>query len=103
MSGNGLSEYSSGDEVQSSKYGVGRVVIDHGTTVIVRFNHGLEECTKLELVRQVTPEQALYSANWHQPNGVITRAQSESIQSVNNSWGVFSRCLGVSCTPSNLE
>jgi len=91
MSGNVTATFQEGDEVQSAEYGVGRVEIDRGTTVIVRFSHGLEECIRAEIERQITPGQALISSIWHQPIRVIARVQSAAIQSVNNSWGVFSR------------
>lgn len=83
--------FSPGDEVQSARFGVGRVELDKGQTVIVRFGHGIEECVRADLLRQWTPFQALSATMWHAPLDVIVRAQAEAIQSVNNAWGVFSR------------
>ncbi|MDP2856997.1 MAG: DEAD/DEAH box helicase [Bacillota bacterium] len=83
--------FAAGDEVQSARFGVGRVEVDKGYTAIVRFHHGLEECEKIELTRQWTPYQALSLPDWHAPLEVIVRTQAEAIQSVNNAWGVFSR------------
>lgn len=37
-------EFNQGDRVSHSKYGSGQVRADEGSTVIVRFEHGLEEC-----------------------------------------------------------
>src|SRR5207245_1910299 len=80
-----------GDQVRSERLGIGRVEFDKGRTVIVRFLSGIEECDKQELVQIWTPEQALSQPVWHIPLEVISRAQGEAIQSVNDAWGVFSR------------
>jgi SNF2 family DNA or RNA helicase len=84
-------ELGPGDEVRSAKFGVGRVELDKGPTVIIRFGSKLEECAKSDLTRQWTPDQAISAPAWHAPLDVIVRAQAEAIQSVNNTWGVFSR------------
>jgi len=84
-------EFAAGDEVQSTKLGVGRVELDKGPTVIVRFGSRLEECAKSDLSRLWTPLQALSASTWHAPLDVIVRTQAEAIKSVNNAWGVFSR------------
>jgi superfamily II DNA or RNA helicase len=57
----------------------------------VRFDHGLEECEKSALSRQSTPLQALERGEIHAPLEVIVRTQAEAIESVNDTWGVFSR------------
>ena len=36
-----------GDQVVSTRFGTGRVEFDKGETVIVRFEHGLEECERI--------------------------------------------------------
>ncbi|MBI4319208.1 MAG: DEAD/DEAH box helicase family protein [Chloroflexi bacterium] len=80
-----------GDHVRSAKFGIGRVEVDTGLTIIVRFQHGIEECQKPSLNRVFTPLQTLELDQWHAPVEVITRIQAEAIQSVNDTWGVFSR------------
>ena len=80
-----------GDQVNSGKFGKGRVEFDKGPTVIVRFDHGIEECEKSALRRLLTPLQALELKEWHRPLEVITKIQAEAVQSANDSWGVFSR------------
>lgn len=84
-------QFKRGDQVFSQQYGMGHVRADEGETVIVRFEHGIEECEK-ETLRQVfTPLQAIDLPQWHAPIEVITRAQAEAIQSTNDTWGVFSQ------------
>lgn len=79
------------DQVRSSQFGIGRIILDDGATVVVRFEHGIEECEASSLEKLRTAQQALDISEWHAPLEVITRIQAEAIQSVNDSWGVLSR------------
>lgn len=79
------------DLVRSARFGIGRVIVDSGSTVIVRFEHGIEECESGSLEKLRTAQQALEVSEWHAPLDVFTRVQAEAIQSVNDSWGVLSR------------
>jgi len=85
--------FSAGDLVQHEKFGTGRVEIDRGPTVLVRFEQGIEACDKKELNRILTPLQALETKDWHRPLEVLAKIQAEAIRSLNDSWGVFSRSL----------
>jgi ERCC4-related helicase len=80
-----------GQPVRSERFGRGTVRLDTGTTAIVRFEHGLEECDKRELQALRTLEQALEATLWDCPLEVLTRCLAESIQSTNDQWGVFAR------------
>lgn len=80
-----------GDRVRHARFGAGRVELDTALTVIVRFEHGLEECEKASLMPILTLFKALQLAEWYAPAAVISRIQAEAIQSVNDTWGVFSR------------
>lgn len=82
-----------GDLVSSDKFGTGHVEIDKGPTVLVRFEHGYEECDRGILSTLFTPLQALEQDEWHRPLEVIVKSQAEAIRSLNDSWGVFSRSL----------
>lgn len=82
--------FQQGDRVFHPKYGNGRVRIDEGITVIVRFEHGLEECPKEELTPISSLEEALSSSEWHNPLETIARLQALAIRSVNDVWGIFS-------------
>ena len=82
---------SSGDSVHHERYGTGRVEFDRGLTVIVRFEHGLEECEKTTLTLVSGISQQLVEDQWNSPWEVVVRSQAEAIQSINDQWGVFSR------------
>ncbi len=79
-----------GDKVRHERFGLGNVEHDKGATVLVRFEHGIEECEKTSLQVLITPLQTLKLKEWHAPLEVIVRVQAETIQSVNDAWGVFS-------------
>ena len=77
--------------VQHVRYGRGRVRMDDGASVVVRFEHGVEECLSadLELVEGLAERVA--AAKFDSALNVITRVLGQCILSVNDSWGVFSR------------
>lgn len=77
--------------VQHPRFGRGRVRMDEGESVLVRFEHGLEECLpgELELIEGVR-ERAV-AAKLDPAINVVTRVMGNCIQSVNDTWGVFSR------------
>ncbi len=77
--------------VRSAQFGVGRVQYDEGATVVVRFEHGLEECESDGLERIRSPGAVSRQPEWEPPLEVITRIQAELIRSVNDAWGVFAR------------
>ena len=81
----------SGKRVRSERFGQGTVEFDKGATVIVRFEHGIEECERdaLTLIRSVA--ECLEADDWDAPLPVVTRALASAIVSVNDAWGVFSR------------
>ena len=83
--------YSSGSLVISHRFGRGKVELDKKETVIVRFDHGIEECLRGDLTLASGPLDAVGESDWHSPLGVITRSLAAAIQSVNDQWGVFSR------------
>ena len=78
------------DFVRSDRFGLGQVLADAGITVVVRFEHGIEQCLASELASLPGPAQATEGVTWHSPLEVVTRVQAECIQSVNDTWGIFS-------------
>lgn len=84
-------QFAPGDQVREAKLGMGQVEFDKGSTVIVRFSHGIEECEKSRLEKLWTPLQVLSQPQWHTPLEVIVKAQAETIEALNDAWGVFSR------------
>ena len=77
--------------VRHPRFGSGQVMLDHGDSVVVRFDHGIEECLSvdLELVEALADRVAAGHLDSALP--VVTRILSECIRSVNDAWGVFSR------------
>lgn len=82
--------FNRGDQVQHNVFGIGQVISDENKTVIIRFHHGIEECIKSDLRLIHTPRQSLAHSQWNSPFEVLTRIQAHTIQSINDSWGVFS-------------
>src|SRR5689334_3164122 len=80
-----------GKRVQSDQFGQGNVEYDKGSTVIVRFDHGIEECERnsLNVIRSVA--DSIVTGDWDPPLAVVTKALASAIVSVNDTWGVFSR------------
>ena len=86
-----MEQLKNGQSVYHERYGVGIVELAEGETTIVRFEHGLEECRSDTLTIRLSVEEAIAINRWTASLETITRLMAESIVSVNESWGVFSR------------
>ncbi|MCY4535460.1 MAG: DEAD/DEAH box helicase [Bryobacterales bacterium] len=77
--------------VRHPRFGRGQVVLSRGDSVVVRFDHGIEEClaADLELLEGLAERMAAQQFDPALP--VVTRILAECIRSVNDAWGVFSR------------
>ena len=77
--------------VRHPRFGSGQVVLGQGESVVVRFEHGIEECraADLELVEGLAERMA--AGRLDPALRVVTRILGECIRSVNDAWGVFSR------------
>jgi ERCC4-related helicase len=86
-----MTRFSKDTAVQHATFGRGRVRLDDGESVVVRFEHGIEEClpADLELVAGLTERVA--AAQPDPALNVITRILGHCILSVNDAWGMFSR------------
>jgi len=82
--------YQSNDLVNHPQYGSGTVILDNQETVIIRFEHGIEECPKSSLSRLTSLEEAISQLEWDDPIKTIAHIQALAIRSVNDLWGVFS-------------
>lgn len=78
-------------QVNHPKFGLGTVILDNGQTKIIRFDHGIEEVPSSELETRLSVREALVSGHFSSPLETVLRAQAAAIQSINMSWGVFSR------------
>jgi ERCC4-related helicase len=70
-------------------HGQGRVLSDLGETVIVRFDHGIEQCAKPDLTRLVEPLTALEQDDFSPAGTTLLRLLANSLLSCNDTWGVF--------------
>ena len=78
-------------QVNHPKFGLGSVELDKGQTKLIRFAHGFEEVPSNELETRLSVREALVSGHFSSPLETVLRAQAAAIQSINMSWGVFSR------------
>lgn len=78
-------------QVNHPKFGLGTVIVDNGQTKIIRFDHGIEEVPSNELETRLSVRESLVSGHLSSPLETVLRAQAAAIQSINMSWGVFSR------------
>jgi superfamily II DNA or RNA helicase len=65
--------------------------MDDGASVVVRFEHGVEECLSADLAPIDGLAERVAAAKFDPALNVITRVLGQCILSVNDSWGVFSR------------
>jgi ERCC4-related helicase len=89
------------DHVRSGRFGVGQVLHSDANTVIVRFEHGIEQCLPQDLTQVDTPLKSLQKDQWDVPIEAVTRFQAEAICSVNDTWGVLSKSR-ISLLPHQL-
>lgn len=80
-----------GQTVYHKQYGRGIVQLAKEETSIVRFEHGLEECSTKTLSIRFSVEDAIAASHCDPSLETLTRILAEAIVSVNENWGVFSR------------
>jgi ERCC4-related helicase len=86
--------FSKGEKVNHLQHGIGtvRAAVDE-ETLIIRFDHGIEECLTEDVERIKAVEQSINTLHFDSPTEVVLRAQAAAILSVNDNWGVFSKSL----------
>ena len=77
--------------VRHPRFGSGRVVVDQGKSVVVRFEHGIEECLAADLALIDGLADRMAAGRLDPALNVVARILGECIRSVNDAWGVFSR------------
>jgi ERCC4-related helicase len=80
-----------GTAVNHPRHGLGRVVVDLGETVVVRFGATVQQVLASEIAVAPSLHTALRDGASGSPIDAIVRAQALAIRSVNNQWGIFSR------------
>ena len=77
--------------VRHNRFGIGRVIVDEGQSVVVQFDEGIKSVLRTEIERVTSLDEAVSSLEWHPVLKVVARVQAEAIQSLNGTWGVFSK------------
>ena len=80
-----------GTPVTHPRHGSGRVVVDMGGTVVVRFGGVVEQVLADELDAALSLHAAVRDGILGDRVDAVVRAQALAIGSVNDQWGVFSR------------
>lgn len=80
-----------GSTVSNAQFGVGKVEVDKGDTVLVRFEHGFEECLRGEIQGFMSIEDFILRPEWDSALDVVLKCQASAIRSVHDGWGVFAR------------
>ena len=80
-----------GIPVQHPRHGTGRVVVNFGATIIVRFGGTVEQVLASEVLEIPSLDSAIRQNLPADPTNALLRAQALAIGSVNDQWGVFSR------------
>ncbi|WP_419655990.1 helicase, Snf2 family [Desulfosarcina variabilis str. Montpellier] len=86
-----MTKVAAGQAVFHPQFGTGHVEFNKGTTAIIRFKHGLEECALDSLQAKSGVLEDVESGRLSQPIKAICRVMAEAIISVNDNWGVFSK------------
>ena len=73
------------------KFGNGTLIQEADSTFILRFPHGIEECPKSEIEVHLSVEDKLNTTSFDEFDPCILRTQAALIQSINDSWGIFSK------------
>lgn len=95
-----MTELTIGQSVTHPRFGRGQIEYPKGATALVRFKHGIEECTAASLKTISEIEDQLRSDLVLEPK-VLCRSLAEAILSVNDTWGVFSKSR-ISLLPHQL-
>lgn len=77
--------------VRHSRFGAGQVLLNQSDSVVVRFEHGIEECLAADLELLDGLAERMAAGRFDPALHVVTRILGECIRSVNDAWGVFSR------------
>jgi superfamily II DNA or RNA helicase len=85
-----MNTFNKDDIVKNKRFGRGQVQLDNGDSIIVRFDHGLEECLPHELAPIISLDERMASFKMDVALNLVTRILGHCILSVNDSWGVFS-------------
>ena len=83
--------FSENTGVRHAYFGRGSVIVDRGDSIVVRFEHGIQECLPGDLGPIDDLTVRAERRRFDSAVNVVARVLANCIVSVNDSWGVFSR------------
>ncbi len=86
-----MTSFNKDSSVQHTSFGYGQVITDQGESVVVRFEHGIEECLVEDINAVESLSEQISINRYDPPTHVVTRVLGECIRSVNDAWGMFSQ------------
>ena len=96
-----MARFQNDSVVWHTHFGRGAVLMDNGQSVVVRFEHGIEECLQIDLELVDGLRERAAARRFDPAVNVVTRILGNCIRSVNASWGVFS-CSRIALLPHQL-
>ena len=66
-----------GTRVTHDRFGSGSVVVDGGVTLVIRFDHGIEECERDSVRRLASPSEVASRESWDAPAELIAKVLAE--------------------------
>lgn len=82
--------FTTGAVVRHPRFGRGTVRMDDGASVLVRFDHGVEECLRSDLSLLAGVAERAATGQTDPALNVVARVLGNCVRSVNDAWGVFS-------------
>jgi len=82
-------EFQPGVTVVHPQFGRGIIEVCKGSTTLVRFQSGFQECLSTELVAVTSAQSDYETGRPSDPARVVARLLAETIRSINDAWGVF--------------
>lgn len=91
----------SSQQVSHPVFGIGSVLVNNGSTLVVRFASGIQEIEASSVIVVTGAYEAVAKAKAGNVEQVVARVQAAAITSLNDAWGVFSRSR-ISLLPHQL-
>ena len=86
-----MAKFKENATVKHIRFGLGRIILDKDKSVVIRFDHGLEECLPEDLEKIAGLDERIAFLKFDPAINVVSRILGSCILSINDSWGVFSR------------
>ncbi|MFO1380815.1 MAG: DEAD/DEAH box helicase [Chitinivorax sp.] len=88
-------------QISHPVFGIGSVLVDNGSTLVVRFASGIQEIEASSVTGLTGVHEAVAKGQVGNVEQLVARVQAAAITSLNDAWGVFSRSR-ISLLPHQL-